>query len=158
MGIFRSIVAGVVCVLTLAFSPWARAQADPGLVAYYPLDTDGTDHSGNGYDLTNDGTTWAAGGTSGGFGVFAANAAVLNRTLTPAMQPTTALTLSLWAKTADVDGAWLVYANHFGGFGLSTDDGKMSFTVSASGGTVFQVVQAPFVPTPGPMWRASTTR
>jgi Concanavalin A-like lectin/glucanases superfamily len=93
-----------VLILLLGFSATAQSFITNGLVAYYPLDGNAKDASGNGYDATNNNVSWetnrAGIASAAGFFNGASSYILLPASLVNLMSGTNPMTISAWVETS----------------------------------------------------------
>lgn len=131
----RSRIAAYACMLLIGLARPATAGILDGLAAYFPLDGDATDQSGNG----NDGQVIGATPTSDRFG-YSASAYHFNgvedyvRTPdSPSLNITGDLTISAWIRTPGADFGRIIFSNMLevsphDGYSLRTsNDGSLQY-------------------------------
>jgi hypothetical protein len=100
--VFRAILPAL--ALLLGFNASAQTFITNGLVAYYPLDGNANDASGNGYDATNFNVSWETNrsGVVSAAGYFngASSYILLPASLVNVMSGTNPMTISAWAETS----------------------------------------------------------
>lgn len=98
----------VVIVILFTLSAHAQSFLTNGLVAYYPLNGNANDASGNGYNGTNSSVTWVTNrfGVASGAGQFTGSAKVmLPASMVNLMSGTGAISVSTWVQTAPVNNS-----------------------------------------------------